>query len=102
MGPRNWLFGFNCWLAGVLALYVAFRFELPNPWWALITVFLTSQPQLGGGVLAKALYRIAGTLLGLSAALLIIPNLVDAPELMMLALATWLSVCLYLALLDRT
>ena len=102
MGPRNWLFGFNCWLAGMLALYVAFRFELPNPYWALITVYLTSQPQLGGGVLAKALYRIAGTVLGLAAALLIIPNLVDAPELMMLALAIWQSVCLYLALLDRT
>jgi uncharacterized membrane protein YccC len=102
MGPRNWLFGFNCWLAGMLALYISFQFELPNPYWALITVYLTSQPMLGGGVLAKALYRIAGTLLGLAAALLIIPNLVDAPELMMLALAAWQAVCLYLALLDRT
>src|SRR5579859_4641274 len=102
MNRRNWLFGFNCYLASMLALFIAFSFELPNPWWAVVTVFLTSQPILGGGIVAKAVYRLCGTLLGLAAALVIIPNLVDAPELMMLALAGWLSLCLFLALQDRT
>jgi uncharacterized membrane protein YccC len=106
MGPipaRQVVFAFNCYCAVMLALYVAFSLDLPNPWWAMVTVFLgqPSQP-LVGAIWAKAFYRTAGTAVGLIASLAMIPSLSDAPELMILALATWVALCLYLSLLDRT
>lgn len=106
MGPiraRQVLFALNCYCAVMLALYVAFSLDLPNPWWAMVTVFLGQPPQpLVGAVWAKAFYRTLGTAIGLIASLVMIPTLSDAPELMILALATWVALCLYLSLLDRT
>jgi len=102
MNARSLLFGLNCYIASMAALFIAFSFELPNPWWAVITVFLTSQPSIEGAVWAKAVFRVLGTIIGLVAALVIIPNLVDAPELMLIALASWLALCTFIALQDRT
>ena len=96
------IFGVNCGIAAILALLVAFDFELPNPSWAVLTVFITSQPITQGGVWGKALYRVVGTVVALTVALIVIPNLIDAPEMMMLVLAAWLGLCLYLSLLDRS
>lgn len=96
------IFGLNCAIASILALFVAFSFELPNPSWAVLTVFITSQPITQGGVWGKALYRVVGTVIALAVALIVIPNLIDAPELMMLVLAIWLGLCLYFSLLDRS
>jgi uncharacterized membrane protein YccC len=102
MTPRALLFGFNCYLAAMAALFIALSFELPNPSWAVVTVFIVSRPAIGGAVWATAAYRFLGSLLGMAAAILIIPNLVDAPELMMLTLAAWVGLCVYLSLLDRS
>src|SRR5271155_1702832 len=98
---RDMIFAINCYLASILALFLAFGMNLPNPWWALLTVYATSQP-LAGAIFAKALYRVVGTVVGMSASLLIIPNLANAPELMFLVLAAWIALCLYGSLLDRT
>ncbi len=43
-----------------------------------------------------------GTLIGAVAAVAMVPNLVDAPELLVLALASWTALCLYVSLFDRT
>jgi hypothetical protein len=51
---------------------------------------------------SKGFYRFLGTLLGAAATLVIIPNLVDAPELASAAVALWVGFCLYFALLDRS
>ncbi len=100
---RPFIFAINAYLATALALYVAFALDLPNPWWAMVTVFLAQPTQLlVGAIWAKAVYRIVGTLMGVAVSLLIIPNLSQAPELMVLALAGWIGLCLYCALLDRT
>ncbi len=89
--------------AALLALSVAFVFDLPNPWWAALTVFITSQPlgAASGAVVARARYRIAGTLLGMAASLVMIPAFASSPELLIIAIATWLGLCIYVALLDR-
>ncbi|SEN11466.1 Uncharacterized membrane protein YccC [Luteibacter sp. UNCMF331Sha3.1] len=102
MDKRAFLFGLNCYIASIAALWTACCFELPNPWWAVLTVVLTSQPAVEGAIWAKAFFRVAGTLLGLAVALLIIPNLVDAPELMILALALWVGACVFFAVQDRS
>ena len=101
-GFREVVFSVNCFIAAMLALWFAFRLDLRNPWWAMQTVYLTSQPLLSGGLRAKALYRLIGTLLGAVAMVVIVPNLVDAPELTTAAISLWVAFCLYVSLLDRT
>ena len=100
-GFREVIFSVNCFIAAMLALWIAFRLDLKNPWWAMVTVYLTSQP-LSGVMRARAVYRVVGTLLGAVAMVVIVPNLVDAPELTTAAIILWVAFCLYVSLLDRT
>jgi len=97
---RTWLFSVNCYVACAIALYTAFLFDLSNPSWAMATVYITSQ-SIAGAVLSKAFFRVVGTVVGVTAALLIVPNLSNAPELMLLAMAIWLGAGLYLSLVNR-
>jgi hypothetical protein len=46
--------------SGLIALLVAFTFNLDEPYWALLTIFIVSQPLQSGQILAKSLYRIIG------------------------------------------
>lgn len=103
MPPRreHWLFSIQAFLAGVLALAIAFWQDLPRPYWALATVYIASQP-LMGATLSKSFYRAIGTLAGAAMAVLLIPNLVNAPWVLVLAVAFWSGLCLYLSILDRT
>ena len=55
-GFRAIIFSVNCFIAVMLALFIAFRLNFTNPWWAMIMVYLTSQP-LSGTLRAKAVYR---------------------------------------------
>jgi uncharacterized membrane protein YccC len=57
--------------SGLIALLVAFTFDLDQPQWALLTVFIVAQPQ-SGLVFAKSFYRIIGTLVGAAVALLFV------------------------------
>jgi uncharacterized membrane protein YccC len=100
-GFREVVFSVNCFIATMLALWIAFRLDLKNPWWAMLTVYITSQP-VTGALRAKAVYRLIGTLLGAIAMVAIVPNLVDAPELTTVAISLWVAFCLYVSLLDRT
>ncbi len=67
----------------------------------MATVYIVAQPLIGA-MRSKAIYRLLGTLIGAAATVVLVPNLVDAPELLTAALALWTGVCLYIALLDRT
>ncbi len=97
------VFALSCFLAVILALYVSFSLYLPNPWWAMVTVFLAQPSQaLVGAVWAKAFYRVVGTAIGLIASLAIVPPLANSRELLILALAGWVALCLYVSVLDRT
>ncbi len=100
---RSIVYAANTTAAALIALFVAFACDLPNPWWAALTVFITSQPlaAASGAVVARARYRIAGTLIGMSASLAMIPALASWPELLIAAIGTWLGLCVYVALLDR-
>jgi uncharacterized membrane protein YccC len=95
------LFSVKTFLAGMLALYIAFSVDLSRPYWALATVYIVSQP-LVGALRSKAVYRIGGTLLGAVVTVALVPNLVNSPELLSASLALWVGLCLYLSLLDRT
>jgi uncharacterized membrane protein YccC len=98
---RDWAFALKVLASVVLTLGIALWIDLPRPYWAVSTVFITSQP-LAGATRSKAAYRVYGTLLGAVASVILVPNLVNAPELLTVAIALWVSVCLYFSLLDRT
>jgi uncharacterized membrane protein YccC len=95
------VFSLKTFAAATLALVVALGMDLPRPYWAMATVYVTSHP-LAGATSSKAFYRLLGTVIGASATVAIVPNLVDAPELLCLVIALWVGVCLYLSLLDST
>jgi uncharacterized membrane protein YccC len=95
------LFSANSFAAAMLALYIALALGLPRPYWALTTAYIVSQP-LSGAVRSKAVYRVVGTLLGAIATVALVPNLVNSPLLLSLAMALWVSACLIVSLLDRT
>jgi len=94
------VFACKTFFAAMLALLAALWLDLPRPYWAMATVYITSQP-LAGATSSKAFYRVLGTAIGASAAVVMVPNLVDAPELLCLAMALWIGLCIYLSLLVR-
>jgi uncharacterized membrane protein YccC len=100
-GLRDWVFSAKTFASAMLALYIALLMGLDRPYWALMTVYIVAQP-LTGAMRSKSVYRFAGTLLGAAAAITLVPNLVAAPFLLTAALALWIGVCVYFALLDRT
>ncbi len=100
-GLQEWLFSIRTFAAAMLALYIGFAFDLDRPYWAMASAYIASQP-FSGATRSKAVYRAMGTVLGAVAAVALVPNLVDAPALLSLALAAWIGICLYFALLDRT
>ena len=95
------LFSAKCFIASMLALYVALAAGLPRPFWAMMTAYIVASP-LSGAVRSKALFRVCGTLIGCAATIAMVPALANAPELLSLALACWVGLCLYVSLLDRT
>lgn len=95
------LFSLKCYAAAILALYVASRVGLSRPFWAMTTSYVVASP-LAGTVRSKALYRVLGTIVGTTTTLLIVPTFANSPELLTLALALWVGLCLYLSLQDRS
>jgi uncharacterized membrane protein YccC len=100
-GASEWLFSMKTFIAAMLAVYIALAIGLDRPYWAMATVYIVSQP-LTGALRSKALYRLLGTIIGAAATIVLVPNLVDTPELLCTALALWTGFCLYIAQLDRT
>lgn len=97
----EWLFSAKAFAAAMLAVFVANWAGQPRPFWALMTAYIVAHP-LAGAVRSKAVFRFVGTLVGSTAAVLLVPRFVNAPELLSLALALWVGGCLALSLLDRT
>ena len=88
---RDGLFAVKSFAAGMAALYIAFRLNLSQPSWALTTVYVVSQP-FAGMVLAKAFYRVLGTVIGAAMSLVLVALFANSPELFCLALALWIGI----------
>ncbi len=95
------VFALKTFAAAMLALSIALWLDMPRPYWAMTSVYITSNP-LTGATRSKALYRMLGTLIGAAGTIVLVPNLVDAPELLSLAIALWVGVFLYFSLIDGT
>lgn len=90
--PLALKFAIKTLLAGGLALWCALRFNLEQPQWALMTVFIVSQP-LSGMVVAKGLFRLIGTLAGTAMSVVIMALFAQTPWLFLLAVSVWLGLC---------
>lgn len=101
LGWPTALFALKCYIAGMMALYIAMWIGLERPYWAFLTSFIVAQP-LAGAVISKAIYRVIGTMIGAAATIFIVPPLSNSPELLTVALAAWLAFCAFIAFLDRT
>ena len=95
------LYALKTYLATAIALFVGFAADLPRPYWAILTIYITVQP-LSGALRSRAVYRVLGTILGGVAAVALVPNFVNMPALLSLLMAAWIGFCLFLSLLDRT
>jgi uncharacterized membrane protein YccC len=81
--------------SGFIALLIAFTFNLDQPQWALLTVFIVSQVQQSGPVLAKSFYRVVGTLIGAAVALFLVALFAQERVLFLSALALWIGLCTF-------
>lgn len=95
------LFSAKSFTAAMLAYYIALRAGVPKPSWAIVTVYIVSQNSAGAS-LSRGVYRFAGTIIGAVATVAIIPCFVNDPLVCSVVLASWIGLCLYLSLLDRT
>lgn len=86
------LFALRNMIAGGIALYLAFCFDLQQPQWALTTVFIVGQ-STSGMVLAKGAYRLVGTFVGAMVSIAMIGVFGQAPLLFLLCMALWLAFC---------
>ena len=85
-------FAIKTLLGGGLALWLAMRWGLEQPSWALMTAFIVAQP-LSGMVVQKGLARLAGTLVGTFMSVVFIGLFAQTPWLFLLTLALWLALC---------
>lgn len=75
-----------------LALTVAYYLNLDEPYWAMTSAAVVSFPTVGG-VISKSLGRIAGSLLGAIAALLLAGHTLNEPWFFLLSMSAWLGFC---------
>lgn len=94
-GPQ-WRYALRNTIAMCLALSIAYGLDLDEPYWAMTSAAVVSFPTLGGAI-GKSLGRIAGSLLGAAAALLIAGHTLNEPWLFAFAIAAWLALCTWIA-----
>src|ERR1700761_5144553 len=97
---RDWIFSLKTFVAGMLALYIAFYFSLPRPYWALASVYIVSNPFVGA-TRSKALYRVIGTVLGALASVALVPPFAETPYLLSAVIALWTAVFVYISISTR-
>ncbi len=99
--PDEMLFALKTFAGAMAAFYLACWLGLDKPFWAMTSAYIVAQP-LTGAMRSKAVFRFIGTMIGSTAAVVMVPSLVNAPVLLCLAMAGWIGGCLYLSLLDRS
>src|SRR3954470_10351591 len=97
---RDAVFSLKTFAAAMLAVFIAFKVPLPQPTWAMLTVYVVSQP-LAGMVVSKSIFRVVGTVVGAAMSLVLVDLFADTREVFLLALALWIGCCTYVAVYLR-
>lgn len=95
------LFGVKCFLAAMLALYIALRLGLPRPFWAPMATCIVSQ-SMAGSVYVRGMSRLVGTLFGTVISIFLLISFVNYTVLLCFLIALWVGVCMYFSMLKRT
>ncbi|SNY74484.1 FUSC family protein [Enterobacter sp. CC120223-11] len=88
----QWRYALRNGIAMCLALSFAYYINLDQPYWAMTSAAVVSFPTVGG-VISKSLGRIAGSLLGACAAILIAGHTLTDPWLFLFGLSAWIAFC---------
>lgn len=88
----QWRYALRNGIAMCLALTLAYALNLDEPYWAMTSAAVVSFPTVGG-VISKSLGRIAGSLLGACAALIIAGQTLNDPWFFLFAMAGWIAFC---------
>jgi len=91
---HNFAFAVRTAGAAILALAIAYWFELSDPQWATMTVYLLAQPTVGAA-LAKGAWRAGGTLAGGISGLALVGLFSQAPELLVASTALTVGASFY-------
>jgi uncharacterized membrane protein YccC len=86
------IFSLKTYAASLLALFIAFWAALDDPRWAVLTVFVVSQPD-SGLVVAKSFYRMLGTVAGVLVSIALVFAFAQYGELFLASLAAWIAFC---------
>jgi uncharacterized membrane protein YccC len=92
----SWAFAVRTWLAAILALYVSFWLSIDTPSMAIITVAIVAEPTRGQA-LDKAVFRIVATIIGVAASIVIVGLFSQTRDLLLIAYAGWMGLCVYVA-----
>lgn len=79
-------------LAGLIALWISMKLNLPDPRTAIFTVFIVMQPQ-SGLVFSKSYYRVVGTIVGVGISLLMMGFFAQDPAWFIGFFAIWIGIC---------
>ncbi len=85
--------GIKMGIAGVLSVFVALLIRLPQPTWALTTVFVIMLAQFVGAVAEKSLMRVVGTTIGGVIGYLLTAGLEQQPVLYLLLVGGVVGFC---------
>ena len=92
------LFGLRLWASVCLALYIAFWLELDNAYWAGTSAAIVCQPHLGAS-LRKGWYRMIGTVIGATAAVVLTACFPQDRAPFLVGLAVWGAGCAFVSTL---
>jgi uncharacterized membrane protein YccC len=99
VGPAL-LYALRLWAAVCLALFVAFRLELDNPFWAGTSAAIVCQLQLGAS-LRKGWFRMIGTVIGATMIVALTACFPQDRISFLLLLAVWCGICAFAATVFR-
>ena len=94
-------YAFRTWVAGILALYIAFFCQLESPYWAPIATWIACLPIPGMTGTPRASTELSAPSLGAFIGVVLIALFAQKPELFILALALWVGACTLFANLMR-
>ena len=87
-----WAYTLRVLLAVALAMYAAYWLELDSPYSAGTTVLVLMNVSRGA-VISKSVWRLAGSIVGAAAAVVLIALFAQTPVLFVFGLAAWIGFC---------
>jgi uncharacterized membrane protein YccC len=90
----SWAFAVRIWIAVVVALYAAFWLQLESASSAAVCVGILAFPTRGQA-LEKAGFRFLATVIGVAASIALVGMFSQTRDLLLLAFAAWVGLCIY-------